>query len=136
LAPDGWLRTGDAGYVDADGYVFLRDRIKDMIVSGGENIYPIEVENVLLIHPGVAEAAVIGVPDDKWGEAVQAVVVSAPGAMLSEADLIGFARARLAGFKLPKSVDFVTALPRTTSGKVLKRELRDPYWAGIGKQIG
>ncbi|MGB0969634.1 MAG: long-chain-fatty-acid--CoA ligase [Mycobacterium sp.] len=136
LTPEGWLRTGDAGYVDADGYVFLRDRIKDMIVSGGENIYPIEVENVLLIHPGVAEAAVIGVPDDKWGEAVKAFVVVAPGVMLSEADLIGFARARLAGFKLPKSVEFVTALPRNTSGKVLKRELRDPYWAGIGNQIG
>jgi len=136
LAPDGWLRTGDAGYVDADGYVFLRDRIKDMIVSGGENIYSLEVENLLLVHPRVAEAAVIGVPDHKWGEAVKAVVVPAPGAMLSEADLIGFARARLAGFKLPKSVDFVTTLPRNTSGKVLKRELRDPYWAGIGKQIG
>ncbi|GJF12276.1 acyl-CoA synthetase [Mycolicibacterium cyprinidarum] len=136
LTADGWLRTGDAGYVDADGYVYLQDRIKDMIVSGGENVYPIEVENVLMTHPGVADAAVIGVPDDRWGEAVKAIVVAGPGATLREADLIGFARARLGGFKLPKSVDFVAALPRTPSGKVLKRELREPYWAGIGRQIG
>ena len=136
LTADGWLRTGDAGYVDADGYVFLQDRIKDMIVSGGENVYPIEVENVLMTHPGVADAAVIGVPDDKWGEAVKALVVPAAGVTLRAEELIEFARARLAGFKLPKSIDFVTALPRTPSGKVLKRELRDPYWAGLGRQIG
>ncbi|MGZ8803481.1 MAG: long-chain-fatty-acid--CoA ligase, partial [Mycobacterium sp.] len=136
LTADGWLRTGDAGYVDTDGYVYLQDRIKDMIVSGGENVYPVEVENVLMTHPGVADAAVIGVPDDKWGEAVKAVVVPGPGAMLSEGDLIGFARARLGGFKLPKTVDFVAALPRTPSGKVLKRALRDPYWADTGRQIG
>ena len=107
-----------------------------MIVSGGENVYPIEVENVLMTHPGVADAAVIGVPDDTWGEAVKAVVVPGQGATLSEADLIGFARARLGGFKLPKTVDFVEALPRTPSGKVLKRALRDPYWADTGRQIG
>jgi long-chain acyl-CoA synthetase len=136
LTADGWLRTGDAGYVDADGYVYLQDRIKDMIVSGGENVYPIEVENVLMTHPGVADAAVIGVPDYSWGEAVKAIVVPGPGATLSEADLIGFARARLGGYKLPKTVDFVAALPRTPSGKVLKRALRDPYWADTGRQIG
>ena len=136
LTADGWLRTGDAGYLDADGYVFLQDRIKDMIVSGGENVYPVEVENVLMTHPGVADAAVIGVPDDKWGEAVKAFVVPGPDTTLHEAELIGFARERLAGFKLPKSVDFLAALPRTPSGKVLKRELRDPYWAGVGRQIG
>jgi long-chain acyl-CoA synthetase len=116
--------------------VYLQDRIKDMIVSGGENVYPIEVENVLMTHPGVADAAVIGVPDDSWGEAVKAIVVPGPGATLSEADLIGFARARLGGYKLPKTVDFVAALPRTPSGKVLKRALRDPYWADTGRQIG
>lgn len=136
LTADGWLRTGDAGYVDADGYVYLQDRIKDMIVSGGENVYPVEVENVLMTHPGVADAAVIGVPDTRWGEAVKAVVVPAPGATLREADLIGFARERLGGYKLPKTVDFVEALPRTPSGKVLKRALRDPYWAGTGRRIG
>ena len=134
LTSDGWLRTGDAGYVDADGHVYLQDRIKDMIVSGGENVYPVEVENVLMTHPGVADVAVIGVPDERWGEAVKAVVVAA--APLSEGDLIGFARQRLAGFKLPKTVDFVAALPRTPSGKVLKRALRDPYWADTGRQIG
>ncbi len=136
LTAGGWLKTGDAGYVDADGYVYLQDRLKDMIVSGGENVYPIEVENVLMTHPGVADAAVIGVPDDIWGEAVKAVVVPGQGTTLSEADLIGFARARLGGFKLPKTVDFVEALPRTPSGKVLKRALRDPYWADTGRQIG
>ena len=136
LTAGGWLKTGDAGYVDADGYLYLQDRLKDMIVSGGENVYPIEVENVLMTHPGVADAAVIGVPDDTWGEAVKAVVVPGQGATLSEADLIGFARARLGGFKLPKTVDFVEALPRTPSGKVLKRALRDPYWADTGRQIG
>uniref|UniRef100_UPI0035197E25 class I adenylate-forming enzyme family protein n=1 Tax=Mycolicibacterium hippocampi TaxID=659824 RepID=UPI0035197E25 len=136
LTGDGWLKTGDAGYIDADGYVYLQDRIKDMIVSGGENVYPIEVENVLMTHPGVADVAVIGVPDDRWGEAVKAVVVPAPGASLDDAELIGYARARLGGFKLPKTVDFVAALPRTPSGKVLKRDLRDPYWAHTGRHIG
>jgi len=136
LTADGWLKTGDAGYADADGYLYLQDRIKDMIVSGGENVYPSEVENVLMTHPGVADAAVIGVPDDTWGEAVKAVVVPGPGVTLHETDLIGFAKAHLAGFKLPKTVDFVASLPRTPSGKVLKRELRDPYWAGIGRRIG
>ncbi len=135
LTTDGWLRTGDAGYVDTDGYLFLQDRIKDMIVSGGENVYPIEIENVLMTHPGVVDTAVIGVPDDRWGEAVKAVVVPCPGTLLSEGDLIEFARTQLGGFKLPKSVDFVTALPRTPSGKVLKRELRDRYWAGVDRQI-
>ncbi|GAB3234976.1 long-chain-fatty-acid--CoA ligase [Mycolicibacterium hippocampi] len=136
LTGDGWLKTGDAGYIDADGYVYLQDRVKDMIVSGGENVYPIEVENVLMTHPGVADVAVIGVPDDRWGEAVKAVVVPAPGASLNDAELIGYARARLGGFKLPKTVDFVAALPRTPSGKVLKRDLRDPYWAHTGRHIG
>ncbi|WP_460354390.1 long-chain-fatty-acid--CoA ligase [Mycobacterium sp. ZZG] len=136
LTPDGWLKTGDAGFVDADGYLFLHDRIKDMIVSGGENVYPAEVENVLMTHPAVADVAVIGVPDPRWGEAVKAVVVAARGADPSEAELIAFARDRLAGYKLPKSVDFVAVLPRNPSGKLLKRALREPHWAGAGRQIG
>ena len=136
LTADGWLRTGDAGYVGADGYVYLQDRLKDMVVSGGENVYPVEVENVLMTHPGVADAAVIGVPDATWGEAVKAVVVVAAHATLTEADVIAYARQRLGGFKLPKTVDFVAELPRTPSGKVLKRALREPYWTGAGRQIG
>ena len=127
LTPDGWLRTGDGGYVDEEGFLFLTDRIKDMVVSGGENVYPVEVEEVLSQHPGVAEVAVIGVPDERWGEAVKALVVPAPGAQLRADELIAFARERLAGYKLPRSVDVVETLPRTPSGKVLKRELRDRY---------
>ena len=134
--PDGWFKTGDAGFVDADGFVFLHDRVKDMIVSGGENVYPAEVENVLMRHPAVADVAVIGVPDEKWGEAVKAVVVKAPDADVSESDIIAFARESLAGYKLPKSVDFADALPRNPSGKLLKRELREPYWAGVERRIG
>ncbi|BBX18814.1 long-chain fatty acid--CoA ligase [Mycolicibacterium duvalii] len=136
LTPDGWLRTGDAGYLDADGYLYLHDRVKDMIVSGGENVYPAEVENVLMTHPEVADVAVIGVPDRRWGEAVKAVVVPTAGATLDGAELIAFARARLGGFKLPKSVDLVDALPRTPSGKILKRALREPYWADADRHIG
>ncbi len=135
LRPDGWLRTGDAGYLD-DGYLYLHDRLKDMIVSGGENVYPAEVENVLMTHPGVADAAVIGVPDQRWGEAVKAVIVASPGAELSAEDVIAYARTRLGGFKLPKSVDFVASLPRNPSGKLLKRAIREPYWAGTDRRIG
>ncbi|GAT10447.1 long-chain-fatty-acid--CoA ligase [Mycolicibacterium novocastrense] len=136
VTPDGWLKTGDAGYVDAEGYVYLHDRVKDMIVSGGENVYPTEVENVLMTHPEVADVAVIGVPDPTWGEAVKAVVVPAPGCSPSEVRLIAYARERLAGFKLPKSVSFAEDLPRTPSGKILKRALREPYWDGVGRRIG
>jgi long-chain acyl-CoA synthetase len=107
-----------------------------MIVSGGENVSPAEVENVLMTHPAVGDVAVFGVPDEKWGEAVKAVVVPAEGAVPTEAELIAYARRRLAGFKLPKSVDFALALPRTPSGKLLKRTLREPYWEGVGRQIG
>jgi long-chain acyl-CoA synthetase len=127
LTRAGWLRTGDGGYLDEDGYLFLTDRIKDMIVTGGENVYPIEVEEALSHHPAVAEVAVIGVPDERWGEAVTALVVSRPDAVTSAADLVAFARERLAGYKLPRSIDFVDDLPRTPSGKVLKHELRDRY---------
>jgi long-chain acyl-CoA synthetase len=140
VTPDGWFRTGDAGYIDADGYIYLHDRVKDMIVSGGENVYPAEVENVLMKHPAVDDVAVIGVPDERWGEAVKAIVVLSPDAGVSadeiEADLIAFARDSLAGYKLPKSVDVTDVLPRNPSGKLLKRELREPYWAGVERRVG
>ena len=132
---DGWLKTGDAGYVDDKGYIFLFDRVKDMIVTGGENVYPAEVENVLMEHPGIGDVAVIGVPDPKWGEAVKAIVVPT-GTEPTESDVIAFARERLAGYKLPKSVDFATSLPRNPSGKLLKRELREPYWKGVERRVG
>jgi long-chain acyl-CoA synthetase len=131
----GWLRTGDAGYFDAEGYLYLHDRIKDMIVSGGENIYPAEVENVLLSHPAVVDAAVIGVPDDRWGETVKAVVVLAPGNEAPETELIAHCRANLAHYKCPTSVDTTDALPRNPSGKILKRELRAPYWSQQERSI-
>ena len=136
VTPDGWFRTGDAGYCDADGYLYLHDRVKDMIVSGGENVYPAEVENALMKHPAVGDVAVVGVPDERWGEAVKAIVVVASDTEVSEADLIAFAREELAGYKLPKSVDFAQSLPRNPSGKLLKRELRAPYWAGTERHIG
>jgi len=135
VGDDGWLRTGDAGYLDAEGYLFLHDRIKDMVVSGGENIYPAEVENALLAHPAVDDAAVIGVPDDRWGETVKALVVAASGATVSADELIAFCRERLAHYKCPTSVDVVDSLPRNPSGKLLKRQIREPYWAGQTRRI-
>jgi long-chain acyl-CoA synthetase len=131
----GWLRTGDAGYFDAEGYLYLHDRIKDMIVSGGENVYPAEVENVLLSHPDVVDAAVIGVPDERWGETVKAIVVPAPGATIDQSAVIDHCRRNLAHYKCPTSVDQVEALPRNPSGKILKRELRAPYWTGRERSI-
>ncbi len=133
---DGWLRTGDAGYRDENGFLFLHDRVKDMIVTGGENVYPAEVENVLAKHPDVADVAVVGVPDERWGEAVKAVVVKRDGSDVTDKDLITFAREHLAGYKLPKTVDFTDVLPRNPSGKLLKREIRAPYWEGATRQIG
>jgi len=124
---EGWLHTGDAGYLDADGYLFLKDRIKDMIISGGENVYPAEVENAIFGHPGVAEVAVIGVPDEKWGETVKAVVVLKPGSTPDAAGIITWARERIAAYKAPKSVEFIAALPRNASGKILRRELRERF---------
>lgn len=132
---DGWFHTGDAGYFDADGYLFIHDRLKDMIVSGGENIYPAEVENAVFGHPAVADVAVIGVPDEKWGEAVKAVIVFKPGCSATPDEIIAFARTRIAGYKVPRSIDVVAALPRNPSGKILRRELRDPYWAGRTRQV-
>jgi acyl-CoA synthetase (AMP-forming)/AMP-acid ligase II len=120
----GWLRSGDAGYLDQDGFLFLKDRVKDMIISGGENIYPAEVENAIYGHPAVSEVGVIGVPDEKWGETVKAFVVLKPDAAPTAQEIIDWAGTRIARFKLPKSVQFVTALPRNHTGKVLRRELR------------
>lgn len=132
---DGWFHTGDAGTLDSEGFLYLRDRVKDLIVSGGENVYPIEVEAVIAEHPGVADVAVIGVPDVRWGETVKAVVVRRPGAAFDEAELVEFCRARLAGFKRPTSVDFVDLIPRNPTGKILKRVLREPYWVGRARQV-
>lgn len=132
---DGWLYTGDAGYFDADGYLYIHDRVKDMIVSGGENVYPAEVENAVFGHESVADVAVIGVPDETWGEAVKAIVVLKPGASATPEDIIAFARGRIAGYKVPKSVDFIDTLPRNPSGKILRRELREPYWAGHNRRV-
>ena len=134
LTADGWLRTGDGGFVDADGYLFLTDRIKDMIVSGGENVYPVEVEEALSQHPDVAEVAVIGVPDARWGESVKALVVPRAGSAPRPEELVAFARTRLAGYKLPRSVELVDELPRTASGKVLKRALRERYVDAVTSQ--
>ncbi len=135
ITEDGWLRTGDAGYLDGEGFLYLHDRIKDMIISGGQNIYPAEVENVLMNHPDVADVAVIGIPDERWGETVKAIVVARPGTVPDPASIISHARERIAHFKCPTSVDFVATLPRNPSGKVLKRELREPYWAGRARRI-
>ena len=121
---DGWLLTGDAGFRDEAGYFYMHDRVKDMIVSGGENVYPAEVENALFGCPGVADVAVIGVPSDQWGEEVKALVVRTPNATVTPADVAAWARERIAGYKIPKSVEFVDALPRNASGKVLRRQLR------------
>ena len=132
---DGWFYTGDAGFTDKDGYLFIHDRVKDMIVSGGENIYPAEVENGIFGHPAVADVAVIGVPDDKWGEAVKAIVVLKPGAHATAEDIIAFARTRIAHYNVPKSIDFAAGLPRNPSGKILRRELREPYWAGKTRRV-
>jgi acyl-CoA synthetase (AMP-forming)/AMP-acid ligase II len=133
---DGWLHTGDAAYQDEEGYIFIYDRVKDMIVTGGENVYPAEVENAIFGHPQVADVAVIGVPDEKWGEAVKAVVVARPGETVDEASVIAWARERIAAYKAPKSVDVVAAIPRNPSGKILRRELRAPYWEGRNRMVG
>jgi acyl-CoA synthetase (AMP-forming)/AMP-acid ligase II len=132
----GWMHTGDAGSLDDEGYLYIQDRVKDMIVSGGENIYPREIEDVLFQHPGVADAAVIGVPDEKWGEAVKAIVVKHEGQEVSAEDILAFCRQRLGAFKQPRSVDFVSALPRNPSGKVLKKDLREPWWKGHDRRVG
>jgi acyl-CoA synthetase (AMP-forming)/AMP-acid ligase II len=132
---DGWIRSGDIGRTDDGGFVYILDRVKDMIITGGENVYGPEVENVLNACPGVSEGVIIGVPDERWGEAVKAVVVLAPGAELSAAGVIDFCRARLAHYQCPTSVEFADDLPRSATGKVLKRTLREPYWADRDRAI-
>jgi fatty-acyl-CoA synthase len=122
---EGWFHTGDVGYVDEDGFLFIADRVKDMVISGGENVYPAEVESVLYEHPAVAEVAVIGVPDDRWGEAVAAVVALKPGASLTLDELRDFGGKSLARYKLPSQLHVVEVLPRNPAGKVLKYELRE-----------
>jgi long-chain acyl-CoA synthetase len=135
ITPDKWFRSGDAGYMDKDGYVYIHDRVKDMIVSGGENVYPAEVENVLMSHPAIADVAVIGVPHEKWGETPKAIVVKAAGTDVTEEEIISFAQSQLAKFKCPTSVDFVDMLPRNPSGKILKKDLREPFWAGRERRV-
>jgi long-chain acyl-CoA synthetase len=132
---DDAFTVGDIGYLDDDGYLFLTDRVKDMVISGGENVYPAEVENVLMAHDGIGDVAVIGVPHEKWGETVMAMVVKAEGTDPTPEELIAFAKERLAGFKCPTRIEFLDALPRNPSGKILKRELREPYWAGRDRRV-
>ncbi len=134
---DGWFYTGDAGYFDEEGFLYIHDRVKDMIVTGGENVYPAEVENALFSHSDVADVAVVGVPDERWGEAVKAIIVPKPGREPNEGDIIAYAKTRIAGYKCPKSVDIhPQPLPRNPSGKVLRRQLREPYWKDKGRNVG
>ena len=132
---DGWIANGDVGYLDEDGYVYMYDRAKDMIITGGENVYPAEVESAIYGHPDVLEVAVISIPDQKWGEAVKAVCVPKPGHSIDADSIMSWARERVAGFKVPKSIDVIDALPRNPSGKILRRSLREPYWEGRERQI-
>ena len=135
ITADGWLRSGDGGYLDVDGYLYITDRIKDMIISGGENIYPAEIERVIAEHPQVQDVAVIGVPDERWGEVPKAVVVARPGVAIDTEQLLAWCRDRVASFKCPKTIDVVAELPRNPTGKILKKELRKPYWEGRERQI-
>jgi acyl-CoA synthetase (AMP-forming)/AMP-acid ligase II len=133
---EGWLRTGDVARVDGEGFVYLLDRLKDMIVTGGENVFSAEVERALAAHPAVQEAAVIGVPDARWGERVHAVVVLAPGAGAAVSELEAHCRARVGGYKVPRSFEFRPELPRNAAGKIQKAELRAPHWSGRNRAIG
>ena len=135
ITADGWMRTGDVGHLDSEGFLFISDRVKDMIITGGENVYSPEVERVLSEYPDIAECAVIGVPDEKWGEAVKAVVVAKPGASVDPDAVIAYARERLAHFKAPRTVDVIDELPRNGTGKILKTVLRKPYWEGRVRQV-
>jgi acyl-CoA synthetase (AMP-forming)/AMP-acid ligase II len=132
---DGWFHTGDSGHRDGP-YTVISDRQKDVIITGGENVSSLEVEDVLYRHPAVAEVAVIGVPDEKWGETVKALVVTEPGADVGEQELVDFCRAAMAHFKCPRSVEFRDALARTATGKLQKFKLREPYWAGRERRVG
>jgi acyl-CoA synthetase (AMP-forming)/AMP-acid ligase II len=133
---DGWVHTGDAGTRDDEGFIYLKDRIKDMVVSGGENIYPVEVENALAHHEAIVDVAIIGVPDEKFGEALLAFVVLKPGAELGVEEMISFCRDKIAGYKIPRLLEILEEMPRNPSGKILKKELRKPYWEGVNRNIG
>ena len=132
---DGWVYTADIGWIDEEGYIYLVDRKKDVIISGGENIYAREVEDVLNAHPSVAEAAVIGVPDEAWGEAIKAVVSFKPGMTATNEEIIQHCKEKLSSYKKPRSVDFVAELPKTVANKIDKKAIRDPYWAGRERKI-
>ncbi|MBO3457409.1 long-chain-fatty-acid--CoA ligase [Aetokthonos hydrillicola Thurmond2011] len=132
---DGWIHTGDAGYFDEEGYLYICDRVKDMICYAGENVYPAEVENILYEHPAVADVAVIGVPDQDWGETIKAIIVLKPGMKATAFNIINFVRGKLADYKLPRSVEFTESLPRTPSGKIQKGKLRDKYWQGYERKL-
>lgn len=131
----GWMHTGDAGFMDERGYVFLQDRVKDMIITGGENVYSIEVENAIAKHPAVAQSAVVAIPSDKWGEEVHAFVVCKPGQSATADEIIACCKEHIAGYKCPRSVEFIAAMPLSGAGKILKRKLREPYWKGRTRQI-
>lgn len=133
---DGWFKTGDAAYRDEEGFIFIQDRIKDMIITGGENVYPVEVENQLVRHEAVAECAIFGIPDEKWGEAIKGVVVLKPDQSATEVELIDWLRDQITHFKIPKTIDFIEALPRNATGKVLKKDMRAPYWQGRKRTVG
>jgi len=133
---DGWMHTGDSGYMDQDGFIYVVDRVKDMIISGGENVYSVEVENALAQHPAVAQCAVIGIPDERWGETVHAVVVTRSGAKVTAGELIEFSKTLIAGYKCPRSVDISeNPLPLSGAGKVLKRALRQPFWENRERHV-
>jgi acyl-CoA synthetase (AMP-forming)/AMP-acid ligase II len=132
---NGWLHTGDMAVIDEEGYVTIVDRKKDMILTGGENVYSTEVENVLYLHPAILECAVVGIPDAKWGEAVKGVVVLKTGQKATAEEIIHFCKEKIAHYKAPKSIDFIEALPRTGSGKIHKKGLRDKYWEGYDKKV-
>ena len=132
---NGWLHTGDMGYIDESDYLFLMDRSKDLIISGGENVYPREIEEVIVQHPAVREVAVIGVPDPVWGESIKAVVSLVLEKEVTETELIDFCTDHIARYKRPKSVDFVEELPKNNYGKIVKRELREKYWEGKASQV-
>jgi acyl-CoA synthetase (AMP-forming)/AMP-acid ligase II len=131
----GWMHTGDAGTMDENGYVYVQDRVKDMIISGGENVYPREVENLLFEHPAIVDAAVIGVPSDQWGEAVKGIVVLKQGHEATAEEIMEFCKGKIAGYKRPQSIDFIAELPRNASGKVLKKDLRAKFWEGKTRQV-
>ena len=132
---DGWFHTGDGGVIGDDGHLTIQDRKKDVIITGGENVSSIEVEDVIFSHPDVAEVAVIGVPDEKWGETIKALVVQAEGSEVTEQELIDYCKSKVRGYKAPSSVEFREALARTATGKLQKFKLREPYWEGRDRQV-